>query len=131
MYCDIHRITCRSKIYAMIAQRMGGVKWKYTPEQFLYHTRSSVILLLSWLSGKESVCQCLSMQEAQVQSLGRKDLWGRKWQPIPAFLPGKSHEQRSLVGYSPRGCKESDMTERLNNNKIMTKLTCKDSVRSI
>ena len=113
MYCDIHRITCRSKIYAMIAQRMGGVKWKYTPEQFLYHTRSSVILLLSWLSGKESVCQCLSMQEAQVQSLGRKDLWGRKWQPIPAFLPGKSHGQRGLAG-----CTQSRGSPRVDRDLV-------------
>ena len=34
--------------------------------------------------------------------------WRRKWQPTPLFLPGKSHGQRSLVGYSPWGCKESD-----------------------
>ena len=34
--------------------------------------------------------------------------WRRKWQPTPVFLPGKSHRQRSLVGYSPWGCKESD-----------------------
>jgi len=27
--------------------------------------------------------------------------WGRKWQPIPVFLPGVSHGQRSLAGYSP------------------------------
>ena len=27
--------------------------------------------------------------------------WIRKWQPTPVFLPGKSHKQRSLVGYSP------------------------------
>jgi len=38
-------------------------------------------------------------------------LWRRKWQPTPVFLPGKSHGQRSLVGYSPGGCKELDMTE--------------------
>ena len=31
--------------------------------------------------------------------------WRRKWQPTPVFLPGKSHGQRSLVGYSPWGCK--------------------------
>ena len=31
--------------------------------------------------------------------------------PIPVFLPGESHGQRSLVGYSPRGHRESDMTE--------------------
>ena len=39
--------------------------------------------------------------------------WRREWQPTPAFLPGESHGQKSLVGYSPRGHKESDTTERL------------------
>ena len=34
---------------------------------------------------------------------------------IPVFLPGESHGQRSLAGYSPWGCKESDMTEQPNN----------------
>ena len=37
--------------------------------------------------------------------------WTRKWQPSPVFLLRKSHGQRSLVGYSPLGLKESDMTE--------------------
>ena len=37
--------------------------------------------------------------------------WRRKWQPAPVFLPGKFHGQRSLAGYSPPGCKESDTTE--------------------
>ena len=40
--------------------------------------------------------------------------WRREWQPTLVFLPGKSHGQRSLVGYGPWGCKESDMTERLH-----------------
>ena len=39
--------------------------------------------------------------------------WRRAWQPTPVFLPGES-PQRSLVGYSPWGHKESDMTERLS-----------------
>ena len=39
---------------------------------------------------------------------------GRTWQPTPKFLPGKFHGQRSLVGYSPWGHKESDTTEQLN-----------------
>ena len=34
--------------------------------------------------------------------------WRRKWQPSPVFLPGKSHRQRSLAGYSSWGHKESD-----------------------
>ena len=37
--------------------------------------------------------------------------WRRKWQLTPEFLPGESHAQRNLVGYSPQGRKESDMTE--------------------
>ena len=37
--------------------------------------------------------------------------WRKKWQSTPALLPGKSHGQRSLVGYSPWGRKESDTTE--------------------
>ena len=36
---------------------------------------------------------------------------GRKWQPIPVFLPRRCHEQRRLAGYSPQGCKESERTE--------------------
>ena len=39
--------------------------------------------------------------------------WRRKWQPTPVFMPGESHGQRSLAGYSPWGHKESDTTERL------------------
>ena len=35
----------------------------------------------------------------------------RKWQPTPVILPGESHGQRSLEGYSPQGCKESDTIE--------------------
>ena len=40
--------------------------------------------------------------------------WRRKWQPTPVFLPGESHGERSLVGYSPRGHKDLDMTEQLH-----------------
>ena len=42
--------------------------------------------------------------------------WKSKWQPTPVFLPGESHGRRSLVGYSPRGHKESDTTEWLYFN---------------
>ena len=44
-----------------------------------------------------------------ILELGRFPPWRRKWQPTPVFLPGESHGQRSLVGYSPWGRKESDM----------------------
>ena len=41
----------------------------------------------------------------------RKIPWRKEWLPTPVFFPGEFHEQRNLVGYSPWGCKESDMTE--------------------
>ena len=40
--------------------------------------------------------------------------WRRQWHPTPVLLPGKSHGRRSLVGFSPWGREESDMTERLH-----------------
>jgi len=58
------------------------------------------------LDGKESP----SMLETWVRSLGGKIPWRRAWQPTPVFWPGESHGQRSLVGYSPWGCKELDTT---------------------
>ena len=47
--------------------------------------------------------------------------WRRKWQPTPVLVTGKFHGQRSLVGYSPWGHKESDMTS-LHFN--VCKITC-------
>ena len=44
-----------------------------------------------------------AVQKTWVQSLGQEDPQRKKWQPIPVFLPGTSHGQRNLVGYSPRG----------------------------
>ena len=44
-----------------------------------------------------------------------KIFWRRKWQPPPGLSPGDPHGQRSLVGYSPWGRKEADMTERLHS----------------
>ena len=46
-------------------------------------------------------------------------LWRRKWQPIPVFLPGESHEQRSLVGYCSWGHKKSDMAEWLSTYLLL------------
>ena len=47
----------------------------------------------------------------QVQSIGWEDLLEEGWQPIPVFLPGEFHRQRSLESYSAWGHKELDMTE--------------------
>ena len=55
-----------------------------------------------------------ALWEIWVRSLGGEDPLRKEMATIPVFLPGESHGWRSLVGYSPRGRKESDMTERLH-----------------
>ena len=55
---------------------------------------------------------CLQCGESRFNSCVGKIPW-RRGQPTPVFLPGEFHSQRSLAGYSPGGCQESNMTERL------------------
>ena len=64
-----------------------------------------------WRSGKESAYQCRRYRRHRFDLWVGKIPWSRKWQPTSTFLPGKFHGQRSLVSYSPWGCKESDTTE--------------------
>ena len=61
-------------------------------------------------SGKEPTCQCRRHERCEFPRVGRIP-WRRALQLTPVFLPGESHGQRSLAGYSPWGCKESDTTE--------------------
>ena len=58
--------------------------------------------------GKEFTCQ---WRKAGFDLWVRKIPWRRKWQPTAVFLPGESHGQRRLVGFSPRGRKEWATTE--------------------
>ena len=85
---------------------------------------------LNWteaLSGASLVAQRLKhlpeMRETQVPSWVGKIPWRRKWQPTPVLLPGESHGRRSLVGYSPWGRKESDMTEWLHFTSLLQSVT--------
>ena len=61
-----------------------------------------------WLNGKDSTCQC---RRPGFDSWVGKIPWRRESQPTPVFLPGESHGQRTLAGYSPWGHKELDTTE--------------------
>ena len=56
---------------------------------------------------------CLQYRRPRFNLWIGKIRWKRKWQPTPVFLPGESHGQWSLVGYSPWGCKGLNRTERL------------------
>ena len=65
------------------------------------------------LAGKQSACNARGTGKvSSIPGLGRSP-WKRKWQPTLVFLPGKSHEQRSLMGYSLWGQKELEVTERV------------------
>ena len=70
-------------------------------------------------SGGKSIC--LQCRRLGFDPWVRKIPWRRKWQPTVVLLPGKSHGQRSLVGYSPWGHKELDQTERLHFHMVITK----------
>jgi len=50
---------------------------------------------------KKKKKHCLKCRRPRFDPWDRKMPWKREWQPTLIFLPGESHEQRSLVGYSP------------------------------
>ena len=61
-------------------------------------------------SGKQPASQCRRHKRCGFDPWVGKIPWRRTWQPTLVFLPGKSHAQRNLVGYSPWGHKEFDRT---------------------
>ena len=65
-----------------------------------------------WLRGRECAC---SERESGFDPWVGKISWMRAWQPTPEFLPGEFRGQRSLVGWSSWGLKESDTTEQLEH----------------
>ena len=71
-----------------------------------------------WLSGKEFTCQGRRLRRRGSDLWFGKIPWRRKWQATPVFLPGESHRQRSLAGYSPQGRKELDTTEWLTHTEL-------------
>ena len=69
---------------------------------------------------KEPTYQCRRhLREAGSIPGSERFPWRRKWQPTPVFLPEKSHGHRSLVGYSPKGHEELDMTEQLSTALLL------------
>ena len=61
-----------------------------------------------------------AMRQTWVRPLGWEDPLEKGMAPTPVFLPGEVHGQRSLAGFSPWGCKESNTTERLTHFHIFT-----------
>ena len=69
-----------------------------------------------WHIDKEPTCQWRRCKRHRFSPWLGEISWGGEWQPTPVFLPGKSHGQRSLVGYCPWGHKESDTAEDLRTH---------------
>ena len=94
--------------------RQGTVKDMKTREKF-----KTVQFKCYWCSfpgspsGKASACP---QMRPRFDPWVRKILWRRKWLSTPVFLPGESHGQRSLAGYSPWGYPGSDTTEHARAN---------------
>ena len=90
-----------------------------TLSQFTILTKVSYWYVLIFFHHNISRLPCSSngkkdlpaMQETRALSLGQGDPWRREQQSTPVYLPEVSHGQRSLVGYSPYGPKDLDMTE--------------------
>ena len=64
----------------------------------LEFSSTGVEFMYRWPSGIESACQCRRCKRCSFDPWVGKIPWSRKWQPMPVFLPGEFHEQRSLVG---------------------------------
>ena len=90
------------------------MQWDF---QFYHFSSDHIILIIRffhsyWTSRasqgvqcKEFACQCRRCKRHRFDPWVRRIPWRRKWQPIPVFLPGKFHGQRSLAGCSPRVAK--------------------------
>ena len=82
--------------------------WQSNYPLYICTTSLELPWWLRWLSA------CLQCRRPGFDPWVGNIPWRRQWQPTPVVLPGKSHGQRSLVGYSPWDCKESDTTEKLH-----------------
>ena len=89
----------------------AGLKKFHTVWFCLYGTFKDQTIVMDGLLSGSVVKNLPAMQETQVQSLGQEDLLEEGTATTPVFLRGESHGRRSLAGYSPWGCKESDTSE--------------------
>ena len=106
--------------YSCLENPMDGGAWQATVHRVTKSQArlSHFIFFLGFPCGSDGdEFACNAGNLSLIPGLGRFP-WRREWLPTPVFLPGKSHGQRSLVGYSSRGHKESDMTEQLKQGQF-------------
>ena len=120
MDCIVHRVTKSrtrlSYLHFLVLRKAFLLILQYFPFPFIFWSFPGTPI--SWMLGlyvwgfSGLVVKNPPANEGDTDSIpwSGKVPWRRKWQPTPAFSPGKSHGQRSLGGYSPWSCRESDMT---------------------
>ena len=113
MWCVPARDSCAAvgvnETEPRVSKQVHSQKWrKQATVQCQPCTTQYSILFMKWLRLQRICLQC---GRPGFDPWVGKIPWRRKWQPTPVFLPGESHAQRSLVGYSPWSHKESDTTE--------------------
>ena len=110
-------ISLSSEYSGLISFSIDWFDLHWSPLKDYFSFKTNILLDYSWFTmlfpldfpgGSDGKASAYNMGDPGSIS------WRRKWQPTPVFLPGKSHGQRSLVGYSAWGHRESDMTERLH-----------------
>ena len=112
---NLHLLHWQGVFFTIWATREAPYNLQLYPNKRRFNSQNRQIKLPKhsfglpwWLGGKEFACQ---WRKQGFDPCVRKIPWRRKWQPTPVFLPGKSHGQKSLVGYTVhRVAKESDMT---------------------
>ena len=98
-------------LYVEFRERKLKEPAKLTVMKYLLTSAAQVLRFPGGASGKEPGCLFRRQKRHGFSPWVRKIPWRRAWQTTPVFLPGESHGQWSLVGYSPWGHRESDMTE--------------------
>ena len=103
-------------LYWSIVELQCYVNFRYTAKSISY-TFTYMHFVLKFLSHTSQMAQTVknlpAMQETRVQSWCQEDPLEKGMATTPVFLPGKFHGEKSLVGCSPWGCKESDTTQGL------------------
>ena len=84
---------------------------KYLIKIYRLHVEIIVYIYMGFPGGSEVKASASNAGKPGFDPWAGKIPWRRKWQPTPVFLPEESHGWRSLVGYSPWGRKELDVTE--------------------
>ena len=119
----LYQATCRTfppRVWTYIRCIEGSEAWPLTtatggsPESMLPKGFQCLWLRASQMEPvvkKGLACQYSRRKRCGFDPWVGKIPWRRAWQPTPVFLPGECHGQRSLAGYSPWGCIDSDMTE--------------------